>query len=153
MLCFQIKLTCLIVLLFVRVTLRPIWSVFGELACFWCSTAKIWTRQHRDFRSNQECPSLEANNSAGKITPGLNSSTHSKQRCCSSMSFHSIRNIDHQRCFYLLLDRLPNFELVSFGVVLMPCRVNFHVVRSTLQYSACENFTYVYFSFLLISSL
>ena len=29
-------------------------------------------------------------------------------------------------------------ELSSFGVVLMSCRVNFHVVRSTLQYSACR---------------
>ena len=28
--------------------------------------------------------------------------------------------------------------LSSFGVVLMSCRVNFHVVRSTLQYSACR---------------
>ena len=27
--------------------------------------------------------------------------------------------------------------LSSFGVVLMSCRVNFHVVRSALQYSAC----------------
>ena len=28
--------------------------------------------------------------------------------------------------------------LISFGVVLMSCRVNFHVVRSALQYSACR---------------
>ena len=42
--------------------------------------------------------------------------------------------------------------LSSFGVVLMSCRVNFHVVRSTLQYSACRT-QYVYFSFLLIRSL
>ena len=28
--------------------------------------------------------------------------------------------------------------LSSFGVVLMSCRVNFHVVRSALQYSACK---------------
>ena len=28
--------------------------------------------------------------------------------------------------------------LNSFGVVLMSCRVNFHVVRSALQYSACR---------------
>ena len=28
--------------------------------------------------------------------------------------------------------------LSSFGVVLMSCRVNFHVVRSALQYSACR---------------
>ena len=28
--------------------------------------------------------------------------------------------------------------LSSFGVVLMSCRVNFYVVRSTLQYSACR---------------
>ena len=26
----------------------------------------------------------------------------------------------------------------SFGVLLMSCRVNFHVVRSALQYSACR---------------
>jgi len=42
--------------------------------------------------------------------------------------------------------------LSSFGVVLMSCRVNFHVVRSALQYSACR-ILYVYFSFLLIRSL
>ena len=28
--------------------------------------------------------------------------------------------------------------LSSFGVVLMSCRVNFHVVRSALRYSACR---------------
>lgn len=84
---------CLVVFFVVCPRLRPFWSVFGELACFWCSTAKIKTRQRRDFRSNQECHSLEANNSAGKITPGLNSSTHSKQRFCSSMSIHSIRKL------------------------------------------------------------
>ena len=87
---------CLVVFFVVCPRLRPFWSVFGELACFWCSTAKIKTRQHRDFRSNQECPSLEANNSTGKLPPGLNSSTHSKQRCCSSMSIHSIRNTSHR---------------------------------------------------------
>ena len=87
---------CLVVFFVVCPRLRPFWSVFGELACFWCSTAKIKTRQHRDFRSNQECPSLEANNSAGKLPPGLNSSTHSKQRCCSSMSIHSIHNTSHR---------------------------------------------------------
>ena len=87
---------CLVVFFVVCPRLRLFWSVFGELACFWCSTAKIKTRQHRDFRSNQECPSLEANNSTGKLPPGLNSSTHSKQRCCSSMSIHSIRNTSHR---------------------------------------------------------
>ena len=30
--------------------------------------------------------------------------------------------------------------LSSFGAVLMSCRVNFHVVRSALQYSACRNY-------------
>ena len=30
--------------------------------------------------------------------------------------------------------------LSSFGAVLMFCRVNFHVVRSALQYSACRNY-------------
>ena len=30
--------------------------------------------------------------------------------------------------------------LSSFGVLLMSCRVNFHVVRSALQYSACKIF-------------
>ena len=60
---------CLVVFFVVCPRLRPFWSVFGELACFWCSTAKIKTRQHRDFRSVQECPSLEAKNSAGKLPP------------------------------------------------------------------------------------
>ena len=30
------------------------------------------------------------------------------------------------------------YVLSSFGVLLMSCRVNFHVVRSALQYSACR---------------
>ena len=60
---------CLVVFFVVCPRLRPFWSVFGELACFWCSTAKIKTRQHRDFRSVQECPSLERNNSSGKLSP------------------------------------------------------------------------------------
>ena len=41
--------------------------------------------------------------------------------------------------------------LSSFGVGLMSCKVNFHVVRSALQYSACR--IYVYLLFLLIRSL
>ena len=32
----------------------------------------------------------------------------------------------------------PTLFLSSFGVVLMSCKVNFHVVRSALQYSACR---------------
>ena len=140
---------CLVVFFVVCPRLRPFWSVFGELACFWCSTAKITTRQHKDFRSNQECPSLEANNSAGKITPGLNSSTHSKQRCCSSMSIHSLRKLYlPQITSDAFISCSIGFRiLVSFGVVLMSCRVNFHVVRSALQYSACENFICLLFIF------
>ena len=80
-----------------------------------------WTRQHRDFRSNQDCPSLEAYNSAGKITPGLNSSTHSKQRCCSSMSIHSIRNTSHRSLAMLLsLARSASEFRISF----FRCRVD-----------------------------
>ena len=30
------------------------------------------------------------------------------------------------------------YVLSSFGVLLMSCTVNFHVVRSALQYSACR---------------
>ena len=41
--------------------------------------------------------------------------------------------------------------LSSFGVVFMSCKVNFHVVRSALKYSACR--IYVYLLFLLIRSL
>ena len=33
---------------------------------------------------------------------------------------------------------IPLCFLSSFGVVLMSCKVNFQVVRSALQYSACE---------------
>ena len=81
--------------------------VFGELALFWCSPAKRKTilvyRPNSDFR--------------WKITPGLNSSRNSKQRCCSSMSIHSIRKSSHRSftsdTLYLLLERLPNVELGS----------------------------------------
>ena len=71
---------CLVVFFVVCPRLRPFWSVFGELACFWCSTAKIKTRQHRDFRSNQECPSLEENNSAGKNYPPASIPPHIQSR-------------------------------------------------------------------------
>ena len=39
----------------------------------------------------------------------------------------------------------PRSILSSFGVVLMSCRVKFHVARSALQYSACR-IQYVFFS-------
>ena len=42
---------CLVVFFVVCPRLRPFWSVFGELALFWCSTAKRKTRQNSDFRS------------------------------------------------------------------------------------------------------
>ena len=72
---------CLVVFFVVCPRLRPFWSVFGELACFWCSTAiKIKTRQHRDFRNNQECPSLEENNSAGKNYPPASIPPHIQSR-------------------------------------------------------------------------
>ena len=54
---------CLVVFRFVVCPrLRPFWSVFGELALFWCSTAKRKAEQWFT-----ECPSLEANNSSGKL--------------------------------------------------------------------------------------
>ena len=84
----------LVVFFVVCPRLRPFWSVFGELACFWCSTAKIKTAQRF-----QECPGVSVARGeefCWKITPGLNSSTNSKQRCCSSMSIHSIRNSSHR---------------------------------------------------------
>ena len=40
---------CLVVFFVVCLRLRPFWSVFGELALFWCSTAKRKTRQNSDF--------------------------------------------------------------------------------------------------------
>ena len=42
---------CLVVFFVVCLRLRPFWSVFGELALFWCSTAKRKTRQNSDSRS------------------------------------------------------------------------------------------------------
>ena len=59
---------CLVVFFVVCPRLRPFWSVFGELALFWCSTAK---RKEKDKAEQwfPECPSLEANNSAGKLPP------------------------------------------------------------------------------------
>ena len=45
----------------------------------------------------------------------------------------------------------PTLFLSSFGVV-MSCKVNFHVVRTALQYSA-GRMKYVYLLFLLIGSL
>ena len=45
----------------------------------------------------------------------------------------------------------PRSVLGSFGVVLMPCKVNFHLVRSTLQNSMCLLFAdqFFYRSYLL----
>ena len=40
--------------------------------------------------------------------------------------------------FFSFFLALPCSVLSSFGVVLMSCKVNFHVVRSALQYSACR---------------
>ena len=58
----------LVVFFVVCLRLRPFWSVFGELALFWCSTAK---RKEKDKAEQwfPECPSLEANNSTGKLPP------------------------------------------------------------------------------------
>ena len=42
---------CLVVFFVVYPRLRPFWSVFGELALFWCSTAKRKTRQNSDWPS------------------------------------------------------------------------------------------------------
>ena len=42
---------CFVVFFVVCPRLRPFWSVFGELALFWCSTAKRKTRQNSDSRS------------------------------------------------------------------------------------------------------
>ena len=42
---------CLVVFFAVCPRLRPFWSVFGELALFWCPTAKRKTRQNSDSRS------------------------------------------------------------------------------------------------------
>ena len=79
---------CLVVFFVVCPRLRPFWSVFGELACFWCSTVKIKSTEisgvSRSVRRSRRIIPLE------KLPPGLNSSTHLKQRCCSSMTIHSI---------------------------------------------------------------
>ena len=50
---------------------------------------------------------------------------------------------EHQRGRNSCLWLQSRSVLSSFGVVLMSCRVNFHVVRSALQYSACR-IKYVY---------
>ena len=42
---------CLVVFFVVCPRPRPFWSVFGELALFWCPTAKRKTRQNSDSRS------------------------------------------------------------------------------------------------------
>ena len=55
---------CLVVFFVVCPRLRPFWGVFGELALFWCSSAKRKTLAEQWF---PVCPSLEANNSAGKL--------------------------------------------------------------------------------------
>ena len=44
-------LYCLVVFFVGCPCLRPFWSVFGELAVFWCSTAKRKTRQNSNSRS------------------------------------------------------------------------------------------------------
>ena len=82
---------CLVVFFVVCLNLRPFWSIFGKVALFWCSTAKRKTRQNSDFRSVGRGEWFR-----WKITPGLNSSGNSKQRCCSSMSIHSICNSSHR---------------------------------------------------------
>ena len=104
---------CLVVFFVVCPRLRPFWSVFGELALFWCSTAKGKTRQNSDFRSvrvSRRIIQLE-NYPRPQFLQNFKA---------EMLQFHVVHSLDSQflpqivywRCFYLLLDRLPNFELL-----------------------------------------
>ena len=80
-----------------------------RVSAIWCSSAKRKAKQW--FK---RVPVARGKWFRWKITPGLNSSWNSKQRCRSSMSIRSIRKFSHKSftsdAFYLLLDWLPNVE-------------------------------------------
>ena len=105
---------CLVVFFVVCPHLRRFWRVCSELALFWCSTAKRKTRPNSDFRSVRR---------SRRIIPLENyPQPQFLQKFKAEMSqFHVVHSLDSQflkqnvywRCFYLLLYRLPNFELGS----------------------------------------
>ena len=113
---------CLVVFFVVCPRLRPFWSVFGELALFWCSTAKRKTRQNSDFRSVR----LSRRTIPLENYPRPQFLQNSK---AEMLQFHVVHSLDSQflpqivywRCFYLLLDRLPNFELDSSKLPFRNC--------------------------------
>ena len=82
-------------------------------ALFWCSTAKGKRRQNSDFRSvrlSRRIIQLE-NYPRPQFLQNFKA---------EMLQFHVVHSLDSQflpqivywRCFYLLLDRLPNFELL-----------------------------------------
>ena len=85
---------CLVVFFVVCPRLRPFWSVFGELLKRYFGVPLLRERQGRTVISGVSVARGEW--FRWKITPGLNSSGNSKQRCCSSMSIHSICNSSHR---------------------------------------------------------
>ena len=113
---------CLVVFFVVCPRLVPFWSVFGELALFWCSTAKRKTRQNSDFRIVRL---------SRRIIPLENyPRPQFLQKFKAEMSqFHVVHSLDSQflkqnvywRCFYLLLDRLPHFGLDSSKLPFRNC--------------------------------
>ena len=69
----------------------------------------------------------------------LSQSLNQSARIFFTRAFWLLRHTDEpQRGRNSCLWLQSRSVLSSFGVVLMSCRVNFHVVRSALQYSACR---------------
>ena len=102
---------CLVVFFVVCPRLRPFWSVFGELALFWCSTAKRKTRQNSDFRSVRRSRRIIPLENYPRPQFLQKFKAEMLQFHVHSLDSQFLPQIVHERCFYLLLDRLPNFEL------------------------------------------
>ena len=100
---------CLVVFFVVCPRLRPFWRVFGELALFWCSTAKRKTRQNSDSWSVRRSRRIILLENYPRPQFLQKFKEEMLQFHVHSLDSQFLPQIVHYRCFHLLLDRLPNF--------------------------------------------
>ena len=118
--------------------------IVGQLNCFhmksrppcWCAKPFLWELNYFSF----SCPPEDTWYGVILwVLRLLGQSLNQSARIFCTRAFWLLRHTDEPQrernsCLWLQ----SRSVLSSFGVVLMSCRVNFHVVRSALQYSACR---------------
>ena len=116
-------------------------DLLGTYTSFARSHPSLLKKYLANHNSPEQTPHTRLNfnvdilNSASRILQCLNQSA----RIFCTRAFWLLRHTDEpQRGRNSCLWLQSRSVLSSFGVVLMSCRVNFHVVRSALQYSACR---------------